>query len=219
MEWNIYTFLALVQKKLSHGVTAYVAAQIWTWFAPVSFFSSTGWVVFVGLLSVGEFPLLSPPHCLWWCYLPPLPLAVRQKNTLGQTVHCLLIPPANRNAISQRSSGCSGQAEMPDCIGVSPPRQVVPGLHLVFICLLVVEFLLYCIFVLTLFHAVLFQFCVDFSVFLCKMSYSCRMCLNYLSEGVFAKAVLPLLGKFKQLVFVYYVTRQFVSYFWIQVHS
>lgn len=29
---------------------------------------------------------------------------------------------------------------MPYCLGVSSPRQVVPGLHLVFICLKVVEF-------------------------------------------------------------------------------
>ncbi len=92
-----------------------------------------------GLLWFGGFPLLSPPLPLVGviCLLPP---GRETEKPLGQTVPCLLIPPANRNAISQRSTGCTGQAEMPDCLGVPPPRQVVPGLHLVFICLLVVEF-------------------------------------------------------------------------------
>lgn len=35
----------------------------------------------------------------------------------------------NRNAKSRRSAGRSGQAEMPNRLGVSPPRQVLPGLH------------------------------------------------------------------------------------------
>lgn len=149
----------------------------------------------MGCLAWGSSPS-SPLHTAFG-----LPLAVRQKNPLGQTVHCLLIPPANRNAISQRSPGCSGQAEMPGCIGVSPPRQVVPGLHLVFICLLVVEFFCFVPFsVLTLFHAVLFQFCVDFSVFLCKcFGLKCRILAEWswiaFAEDVFANSVLPLSGQ------------------------
>ena len=92
----------------------------------------------------GSSPSLSP-CCQWFGKICLFPLAVWQKP-LGQTVPCLLIPPANRIANSQRSPGCSGQAEMPYCLGVSSPRQVVPGLHLVFICLTVVlSFILRCV--------------------------------------------------------------------------
>lgn len=109
------------------------------------------------VLQVGGSP--SPSlSCLWFgkAAYSPWPC---DRTPLGQTVPCLLIPPANRNAISQRSPGCSGQAEMPYCLGVSSPRQVVPGLHLVFICLKVVEFF-------STFDAVSFFGCFFFPVFL-----------------------------------------------------
>lgn len=64
------------------------------------------------------------------CLCSPWP---SDRTPLGQTVPCLLIPPANRIAFSQRSPGCSGQAEMPNCLGISSPRKVVPGLDLVFV--------------------------------------------------------------------------------------
>lgn len=64
------------------------------------------------------------------CMYSPWP---SDRTSLGQTVPCLLIPPANRIAFSQRSPGCSGQAEMPNCLGISSSRKVVPGLDLVFV--------------------------------------------------------------------------------------
>lgn len=51
---------------------------------------------------------------------------------------------------------------MPYCLGVSSPRQVVPGLHLVFICLKVVEFFFFS------FDAVSFFGCFFSSVFIFK---------------------------------------------------
>ncbi len=83
---------------------------------------------------------------LWFRSFPPLPLACGHGNTasapwpddrtpLGQTVPCLLTPFVTRTVRGKLSAGRSGQAEMPDFSGVSPPGQVVPGLHPVFICL------------------------------------------------------------------------------------
>lgn len=71
--------------------------------------------------SSGGVPLPFPLLAVVWeaCLCSPWPA---DRTPLGQTVPCLLIPPANRNAFSQRSPGCSGQAEMPNCLGVSPPR-------------------------------------------------------------------------------------------------
>lgn len=63
----------------------------------------------------------------------PLPPGTCNRTPLGQTVPCLLIPLANRNAIGQPSAGRPGQAEMPGCLGVSTPHQVVSGLHHAFI--------------------------------------------------------------------------------------
>lgn len=105
-------------------------------------FTSNGRAFVLVVSSGGGSPPLLPS-------LPPPPGRETEKKPLGQTVPCLLIPPANRNAISQRSPGCTGQAEMPGCLGVSSPRQVVPGLHLVFICILSISRVVFCLFVLS----------------------------------------------------------------------
>lgn len=50
-------------------------------------------------------------------------------NPLGQTVPFFLSHLVSRNANGRRTAGHAGQAEMPLCLGVSSPRQVVSGLH------------------------------------------------------------------------------------------
>lgn len=62
------------------------------------------------------------PHCPLEAASSPVHLT---DNPLVKP--CLVFLSMNRNAINQRSSGRSGQAEMPCCIGVTPTRQVVPG--------------------------------------------------------------------------------------------
>jgi len=73
-----------------------------------------------------------PRRCrFWWTLL--LPELRDRADPLGQTVpffFFFFLPHlADSDANGRRSAGRSGQAEMPNCVGVSPPRQVVPGLH------------------------------------------------------------------------------------------
>lgn len=69
------------------------------------------------------------PYCCWFgesCYS----LSCETEPTPLVKLYLFFLPHlVNRNANSQRSAGRTGQAEMPICLGVSPPRQVVPGLH------------------------------------------------------------------------------------------
>lgn len=77
--------------------------------------------VSVALQWRGPSPLPHPARASFG-RLPVFPPGRLTELPLGQTVPCLLIPPANRIAFSRRTPGCSGQAEMPYCLGVSPPR-------------------------------------------------------------------------------------------------
>lgn len=77
-------------------------------------------------LKVPESPV---PCSRWFLVSLFLPELQDRANPLGQTVPFLLTHLDNRNTNGQRSAGRSGQAEMPFCLGVSPPCQVVPGLQ------------------------------------------------------------------------------------------
>lgn len=69
------------------------------------------------------------PFVCWFgesCYSP----SCKTEPTPLVKLYLFFLPHlVSRNANSQRSAGRSGQAEMPICLGVSSPRQVVPGLH------------------------------------------------------------------------------------------
>lgn len=76
-----------------------------------------------------EWPETPFPCSFWFLVSLFLPELQDRANPLGQTVPFLLTHLDNRNTNGQRSAGRSGQAEMPICLGVSSPCQVVPGLQ------------------------------------------------------------------------------------------
>lgn len=92
------------------------------------------------VLQVGGVPPPLPCPACGLGKLPTPPGRVTEPPLVKLYLVFLFHPPIETLSVNDRSTGCSGQAEMPYCLGVSSPRQVVPGLHLVFICLKVVQF-------------------------------------------------------------------------------